>query len=308
MPKRARGAILAVGGALALLAAAQNQAHAHNHGQRAPGQPPPPITPVVAKPQGRYIASYSCDPPQSAEQDNLCQERRSAQAAEKSVEWARYTFWAGVAGTVGLVATLIFTARATQAAQRSARAAEIAVERGDAALAHAKEVSRIELRPYLSFMNLDSGTAINSSFGSETGDWVVAVPVFKNFGKTPARNAIIHVAQKTVPFASYVEFERPPLKQEAGTNVMPGVQTNGPYIPVIKAQAMRLFRREISCYVMITASYGENSSDEVFTETFFISVLINKNPQEWLLPGPPQRHDGAVTFMGAGDRARVVDA
>ena len=96
-----------------------------------------------------YQSPTHCEHPESAEQENLCIARRASSAAEDQAYWARRNFWIGVAGTFFVVLTFLATAGATWAAQRSALAAEKAIEGGEAALAHAREATEWQLRAYV---------------------------------------------------------------------------------------------------------------------------------------------------------------
>jgi hypothetical protein len=89
-----------------------------------PSQQPGPSAPLVVQshPADAYQWQYACDHPKSAEQDNLCIERRAADQAERSANWARNTFWVGIVGTLAVSLTLFYTARAAQAALLNARA------------------------------------------------------------------------------------------------------------------------------------------------------------------------------------------
>ncbi len=64
--------------------------------------------------------------------------RRSAKATEAQAKWAFRTFWVGVAGTIAVAVTLIFTAKAADAAKLGAEAAKRAAEVAESALVTAE--------------------------------------------------------------------------------------------------------------------------------------------------------------------------
>lgn len=64
-----------------------------------------------------------CDKPKNHDQADLCQQWRSALAAEQQLEWSRKQFWIGTISIAGLIGSLIFTGWAAVAAGRAAQAA-----------------------------------------------------------------------------------------------------------------------------------------------------------------------------------------
>lgn len=62
------------------------------------------------------------------DESDLCAQWIGARAAESSAIWTERGFWVGLASVIGLGVTIFLTLRATEAAQRSARAAESALE------------------------------------------------------------------------------------------------------------------------------------------------------------------------------------
>ncbi|MDB5678198.1 MAG: hypothetical protein JWM94_1200 [Sphingomonas bacterium] len=72
-----------------------------------------------------------CTQPKGREESDLCAQWKAARAAESSALWTERGFWVGLVSIMGLGATIILTLRATEAAQRSALAAEKAIEGAD---------------------------------------------------------------------------------------------------------------------------------------------------------------------------------
>ncbi len=125
------GAGLAFGGLIVALllngvtlAATQHDSrHSSTPAQKAAQDPPKPAPPASTQAPEPYVYPYSCERPKSAEQDNLCIERKAVDAAEKQAVWAQNTFWLGVAGTIFVILTLAATSLSTWASKRSADAA-----------------------------------------------------------------------------------------------------------------------------------------------------------------------------------------
>lgn len=83
---------------------------------------------AVAKKTRSTENRQPCEKPKGHDESDLCAQWKAARAAESSALWTERGFWIGLASVIGLGATIILTLRATEAAQRSARAAEKAVE------------------------------------------------------------------------------------------------------------------------------------------------------------------------------------
>jgi hypothetical protein len=110
----------------------------HKQAAKANEPPAPTAAPANAVPAPKlpkpYVYPYACDRPLSAQQDNLCIQRRVAETADK---WGRLTFRVGLAIAVGLFLTFLATAAAAWAAARSANAAEWSARASAKALAKA---------------------------------------------------------------------------------------------------------------------------------------------------------------------------
>jgi hypothetical protein len=77
-----------------------------------------------------YSTDYRtrCDRPQDREEADLCQQWRSAQAAEKTAALAGRQFWVSIIESSALLVSIFFTAWAAVAASRAAGAADRAVD------------------------------------------------------------------------------------------------------------------------------------------------------------------------------------
>jgi hypothetical protein len=177
----ARGVLIAVAVALA------GSVHGEERGASKAGDTdghPLHVTLATQLPLKSYIYPYGCTHPQNAEQDGLCIQRRAAQAADESAWWARATFWIGLVGTTLILGTLVATAKAAFAADRSARAA----------LKNAQAVIDAE-RPHLLKDKLDLLGLVSDPHASPADRrYNVKEPrklfvdtTFVNQGKTPCR-------------------------------------------------------------------------------------------------------------------------
>ena len=89
--------------------------------------------PVATAADQASTAKYRepCKEPKGHDESDLCAQWKAARAAETNTLWTARAFWVGLVSIVGLGATIVLTLRATNAAQRSALAAEKAVEGSD---------------------------------------------------------------------------------------------------------------------------------------------------------------------------------
>lgn len=105
------------------------------------------------------VATYqapNCAVPQDDKQDDLCPQRRMAEAAEESACIARWQFWISMFGLGGLIATVVYAAQnaraATSAAIASAESAEVA-EKSLAATQRPWVSVKLEIASDLKFRN-----------------------------------------------------------------------------------------------------------------------------------------------------------
>ena len=101
--------------------------------------------PVNAWREGGTTYQSICDAPDSREDADLCQQWRSAESAAKLVDVSYLQLWATWISVAGLIVTIALTFRATKAAQRSAEAAEAAIDGADRPYLI---VSRLEVTPF----------------------------------------------------------------------------------------------------------------------------------------------------------------
>jgi hypothetical protein len=139
--------------------------------QQQPSAQPSP-SPVAEQAKTESDTGYykaSCDHPKSREDDDLCQQRRMAQAAEDAVWWAALQTKLGIAGFFAVIASLFFTGWAAVAAASAAKSAEKAIV--------------VENRPWIKFEPKIAG---DLNF-NEHGGYIKFEVVFQNVGGGPAQ-------------------------------------------------------------------------------------------------------------------------
>lgn len=128
--------------------------------------------------------------PCSREQDNrasdLCAQWQAAVAARDAAKWAYWSFLLGIAGTLGLLATLYYTREAVRIAGAATKDADtalaIAARNADAAAAQVRvseDTANRQLRAYVQISRVE---VKNFSVGSRP----TYTAHFKNTGQTPA--------------------------------------------------------------------------------------------------------------------------
>jgi len=130
-----------------------------------------------------------CETPKQREDDDLCQQIRMADAAERAVFWAKLQTGLGAAGFVAVVVSLAFTGWAAYAAGRAAKAAEASIHL-------TQDNARKELRAYL--------VPKNCTLRYEHGQPIATVTV-TNSGQTPAEGVkmagAIYIIERPTTFA-----------------------------------------------------------------------------------------------------------
>lgn len=162
--------------ALLITCEAQRGAYAQNPGQ-AQTNSPESGSPASL---GRSTLDYkrTCSKTQSETDANLCIGRESLKAYKKQAYWAEATFFIGAFGTGAILATLVYTARAVRASERSAEAAINSVE-------VAKHATASINRAYITFVGVEGSGILDSSTEMVMG---VELQIFvRNAGQTPTR-------------------------------------------------------------------------------------------------------------------------
>lgn len=169
------------------------------------------------------IYQPDCDRPAQREDDDLCQQRRMAKAAESSLYWGKVQFVAGLAGTAGLLVTIFLSIKATRAAVRAAEIAEVSV-------ATSRDTAQRQLRAYVCF----DGATTKTNPGME-GGFAVSVHI-KNTGLTPAYG---------LSQWAKIALEEFPLKKEFPPHE-PKFKDSGVFGPQGRAIIAPTFERKLS--------------------------------------------------------------
>lgn len=144
---------------------------------------------------GEYEAP--CEEGEYNNKSDLCAQWYAARAAGDAANWAWWSLWVGIAGTLGVVATLHYTRKAVLAAEAATadadRAILIAERNAEAAVEQvrvARDTAARQLRPYLYL------TGIRPKYQhlrmvEHVRDVVTFEVTVQNYGQTPAKNARI---------------------------------------------------------------------------------------------------------------------
>lgn len=181
---------LALGGliAAALLLGVVGEGHSQSRDAdqqiQAPGSPQ---APVAALP---YASVYQppCDKAPTSKDAQDCEQARSVGATISQARWAFWQLIIGAVGVAAVVVTLIFTSRATIAAERAAEAAQKSI-------GHQSETDRRQLRAYVfleSATLLDGTTEIPPHPARDNKPSCFLL--VKNSGQTPAYH-VVHWAE-----------------------------------------------------------------------------------------------------------------
>jgi hypothetical protein len=159
-------------------------------------QPQPKRSPSVAANTAKPVeaiksAEYERPCREGGENRNsdLCAQWKAADAAKNAADWAMRSFWIGILGFLGLLASLYYTRKAVKVADDATkdadRALEIANRNADAAVRLAEiseRTAKIQLRAYVS---VDKAEIAENDW-SPDGHYVIVLQVSNN-GPTPAK-------------------------------------------------------------------------------------------------------------------------
>ena len=141
----------------------------------------PAVPPIAEKPKtipepNNY--EPGCSAPKNREDDDLCQQRRMAKAAEEAAWWAKWQTKIGAAGFIAVALSLIFTGWAAFAAARSANAAEKTVV--------------IENRPWI---RIDTPQFITGLSINNRGAQAQFMVPIENVGRGPAQKLWVEIGE-----------------------------------------------------------------------------------------------------------------
>jgi hypothetical protein len=144
----------------------------------------------------------SCRPGEDDRTSELCAQWKAADAGDKAAYWARWSFFLGIIGTLGLLWTLYYTRKAVRlagsASQDTQTGLAIAARNADAAAEQvkiARETAQAELRPFLSHQFREVTVAWNSD---ERKGWNVLFR-WTNIGTSPAEIVALQAFQESRP-------------------------------------------------------------------------------------------------------------
>ena len=155
-----------------------------------PAPPPPPKTVERVEPPEYY---RPCEQNGQDRNSDLCAQWTAAKGATEAAYWAKWSFWIGLLGLGGLIATLHYTRKAVLAAEEATkdadRAIEIAARNADAAAALAetsRDALHNDLRAWIGISCTVSGCK------PYQGGVIMSVDVIlRNYGKSPAPEPLV---------------------------------------------------------------------------------------------------------------------
>jgi len=170
-----------------------------------------------------------CEAPKNQSDADLCQQWRSAEAAQRS---ASYAFWQAIASMIGIFGLIASTFFSGWAAIAASKAAHIAAE------AVASE------RAWMCHFGFDTGTAENSTINGEMiQNGVLILPNWQNMGRSPALNCGITNQWKLIELDESIPiFNIPKGDNGASAPCGPGVKVKGSMI-FLNDEQSELFRQ-----------------------------------------------------------------
>ena len=201
MLKGYRGILIAVGG-LSLASPSHSQ-HGNPDQPEAKGESEAQLERIASAIEKQPIATTpdgGCDPGQDDRQSDLCAQWKAADSAAESARW---TFWNLILMLGGLAlggGTLFAAWRAAHWAKRAAEETGRGANAAETALAEARNVTSLQLRPYVALTEAPDDD--HQPFSRQT----VLKMLVKNFGQTPATSVRFSVGAVAAerPIADYI--------------------------------------------------------------------------------------------------------
>lgn len=274
----------------------------------APQAKPAPSPPVTIQSVDERIAAAL--KAQEAKQETSEEKKRAdadLKAQQDMAGWARVMAYIGGAeagitfcGVLLVLATLIYTKRAAEAARDAVTEAQEATKAANETIAQAERHANIQLRAYIfgEHFQCKANTASVPNPGgavAEIESYEISLP-FKNFGSTPAQNVFSWVSAVMHPMNQddALQFNRP----IGGSYVLCGpggtAATGAVAIPI--AVAMECWNRETEIVIYARIEYKDVFEPKIVRYTEYCSRL------EPLYP-PNERRDPRIStfgFMGFG--------
>lgn len=268
---------------------------------------PEPDRAIAAKQPEAERDKQPCRNPESREESDLCAQWVAANAARENVIWTERGFWIGVLTAFGLGFTILLTFRA--------------VRSGEESLAHARQVAKLELRPWLSFANLKIHrlNMIRPEEGHEGEDWIIAAVIeveIINSGPTPAKDirVLAHVVDNPLEKEAAAEVEHW-AKHQMETN-------RGFPLGLLPPGGTGLYKYAVPCCVRYYEEGGAERrnvfpgvalamiyrgfDDETLRQTVQVFRLSNADPK--LHTDTPQANGFWLTHTSYADHAITIIA
>jgi hypothetical protein len=220
--------------------------------------------------------------------DDLCQQMRMADAAERATAYAGTQIWLGTGSLILLAIATYFTGRAARyaklAADEARRGADAGIVAAKAAQDTVDETRRIgeaQVRAYLSWSGANVGVGVDrsSNFVGFT-----FVPRVKNTGQSPASLIALYSHLELLEVGKSPEVFFDPV----GTACNDIIGSGNPFEfmgqSLSKEDARAVFSRERRCYLLGWGAYRDvfsRDEDPNRTLTFCFEVSIRTPPEFW---------------------------
>ncbi len=185
---------------------------------------------------------HPCSDPQSRDESDLCAQYRAAAGANDAAAWAFYQLVLSALGLAGLIGTIYFTIRATNAAVEFNRIA--------------RDTAKRELRAYI--------TVASAQFGDLVVNGKTPVLIMlKNTGQTPAYN-LRTLSNTTLHYAGKVLTFSEPTFDDIGVGMMGAngeTELNSESVALTMQHVMGLETGILSFYAMARVRYEDTFGD-----------------------------------------------
>lgn len=196
---------------------------------------------------------FPCDNPIGHDESALCAQWRAATAAEHSALWAKWGFWIGLGGMVGLFWTLYYTRRAVKA---TSEATDAMREQNGLA----RETMERQLRAYIVSPSLNYEIRTNLP---EQGFNMLLWSEWRNMGQTPTRGLRIYFVSKILDASAGCLGIAIESDGEDGERhqLGPGQQVRSPNICVSDEDVSAIYSGAKELFVAGLAMYRDSVTD-----------------------------------------------
>lgn len=229
---------------------------------------------------------------------------RAANVAESEDRWAARSFWVGLVGIIGLIATLWFNLQAWLSAEKNDRNTQRALKSGEiSAMASAKladiadKSSWRQLQAYIGSMSVEYHLSFINSGAS-----IVLSFTAKNFGQTPATDFRMSSEVRLVPYPVLIVPELPSVVADSFYSLSPSMTSANAVRLNIDAQELTNLRSGLACIFLTTHITFKDCFNRGHSQTFRLYSVENPaNPRfnAAHINGPMTHHSEDHTISSA---------